>query len=212
LGANYDVSEATSIGAFWTTEERHTFEDFYRSPFPPNAPFQDLKLALPSIVGVGIANESLMDGRLLVAVDLLHFDWSEADLYGALWEDQFAVQTGLQYSMSRRIRLRLGYTWAENATRDVVLENIGGVINPTPAANYIQSLLPNINPHRISGGIGIQDLLPGVDAELFAGGMFNETEQFGLTSASVESYWVGFGMTWRFRRGATGGVSAPNQW
>jgi long-chain fatty acid transport protein len=212
LGANYDLSDATSIGAFWTTEERHTFDNFFRPQFPPNAEFKDVQMELPYIFGVGVANESLMDGRLLVAVDLLHFDWSETEVFGSLWEDQFALQSGLQYTTRRGIRLRAGYTWAENATRDIVLENIGGVINPTPAANYIQALLPNFNQHRISGGIGLHDLLPGVDADLFAGGMFEATEQFGLTSTTLESYWVGFGVTWRFRRGATGGVSAPNQW
>ncbi len=148
----------------------------------------------------------------MVAVDLLYFDWSSTDLFGALWEDQFAVQTGLQYRMTNRLKLRLGYAWAENATREIVLGDIGGILNPTPAANYVQAILPNINGSRISGGVGVQDLLPGVDLDLFAGGMFNETQQYGLTSASVESYWLGFGVTWRFRRGACCGVSAPNQW
>jgi hypothetical protein len=53
---------------------------------------------------------------------------------------------------------------------------------------------------RISGGIGIKDLCPGVDVDLFAGGMFNETEHYGLTSASIESCWIGFGTTRRVAR------------
>ena len=212
LGVNYDLSDETTVGAFWSTEEKHTFEDFLRPALAVNAPFQDVKLSLPNTFGVGIANESLMNGRLLLAVDLLYFDWSSTDLFGSIWDDQWAVQTGLQYMVNNRLKLRLGYAWAENATRNIALSDIGGVFNPTPAANYVQAILPNINGSRISGGVGVQDFLPGVDLDLFGGGMFNATQQFGETAASVESYWVGFGVTWRFRRGACCGVNAPDQW
>jgi long-chain fatty acid transport protein len=78
--------------------------------------------------------------------------------------------------------------------------------------DYIQALFPNINKHRVTGGVGLTDLLPGVDMDLFAGGMFNESHDFGLTSAAAASYWVGFGATWRFGRGACGGPCIPNQW
>ena len=48
--------------------------------------------------------------------------------------------------------------------------------------------------------VGISDVLPGMDFDISAGGMFKETDQFASTIASVESYWVGLGMTWRFGR------------
>ena len=60
---------------------------------------------------------------MLVAVDVLYFNWADTDFFGALWEDQFAIQTGLQYTTKSGCKLRLGYAWAENATRDVVLAN-----------------------------------------------------------------------------------------
>lgn len=211
LGMTYDLNECTTIGAFWKTKEKHRYEDFLRAPIP-NAPFQDVSLSLPNTYGIGIANEALMDGRVLLALDVLYMDWENTELFGALWKGQVIVQAGVQYAVNRRVKLRLGYTYAENPTREIVLGDIGGVINPTPAANYIQALFPNINENRITGGIGIKDALPGVDVDLFAGGMFEETEQYGLTSASVASYWVGFGTTWRFGRGACGHVCAPDRW
>lgn len=118
----------------------------------------------------------------------------------------------MQYTLNRRCKLRFGYTFAENATREIVLGDIGGIINPTPAANHIQALFPNFAEHRISGGIGLTDVLPGVDMGLFAGGMFEESDTFGLTSASVASYWGGFGTTWRFGRGSGGQVCPPDRW
>jgi long-chain fatty acid transport protein len=48
----------------------------------------------------------------------------------------------------------------------------------------------------------VLDVLPGVDFDVYGGGMFQETDQFATTIATVESYWVGAGVTWRFGRGA----------
>jgi hypothetical protein len=77
--------------------------------------------------------------------------------------------------------------------------------------DYISALFPNINQHRISGGIGVE-LCPGVDVDLFAGGMFDDSRSFGDTTVSIESYWVGFGTTWRFGRGACGSDRVKDQW
>jgi hypothetical protein len=51
-----------------------------------------------------------------------------------------------------------------------------------------------------------------VDVDLFAGGMFDDTQAFGDTAVSVESYWVGFGTTWRFGRGGCEHQRVPDQW
>ena len=75
-------------------------------------------------------------------------------------------------------------------------------------SRHVQALFPNINQHRISGGIGLTDILPGVNLDLFAGGMFGASQTFGSSTSSVESYWVGFGTTWRFGRGGCKHVSA----
>ena len=117
----------------------------------------------------------------------------------------------MQYSTCRGIQWRLGYVYAENASRNLVAPTIGP-ITPQATVDYIQALFPNINEHRITGGIGMKDVLPGVDVDLFAGGMFGETHDFGDTAVSAESYWVGFGTTWRFRRGGCQHVRVPDTW
>ena len=65
---------------------------------------------------------------------------------------------------------------------------------------YVQSTLAVVNPHRITGGVGFCNVLPGVDMDLFAGGMFRASEDFagGSVNSSLESYWIGAGLTWRF--------------
>ncbi len=119
LGLSYELMDATTMGAYWHTEQLFAFDDFVRIGGPGN-PFQDFRVSLPNKYGVGIADESLMCGKLLVAVDLMYFQWSDTDFFGALWDDQFAVQTGLQYTTDKGRKFRIGYVYAENASRDIV--------------------------------------------------------------------------------------------
>lgn len=146
-----------------------------------------------------------------MALDLQYMMWEDTDFWGSLWDDQLAVQTGVQYTTDRGIRLRGGYTFVENASKTSPVGSIGG-ITPQTSVDYIRALLPNISQNRISAGIGVPDVLPGVDLDLFAGGMFKESQSFGVTTVDLESYWVGFGVTWRFRRGACGHQCVPDQW
>ncbi len=84
--------------------------------------------------------------------------------------------------------------------RDVVGNNAGGVFPPTGSQHiqYVQALFAAIPQHRVTAGVSIQDVLPGVEMSLFAGGMFEESQSFGRSTATVKSYWVGTGLTWHF--------------
>ena len=105
--------------------------------------------------------------------------------------------------------------YAENPIDPNPELSAGGVTPPgtVNAIQYIQGTLAVINPHRISAGVGVRDVLPGIDLDLMGGGMFEASEQLGaLTAVSVESYWAGAGITWRFGRGSCRRLPAPNQW
>lgn len=207
LGADYDLTDCTSLGVYYQTKQHFTFEDNIRFPIPGPAGdiYLDTNVDLPQNIGLGIANDRLLDGRLLIAVDVLYKQWTDADLFGALYHDQWVVQLGTQYTMGR-VRFRLGYAWAENPLRDIPGRSAGGISPPggRPVIEYVQSTLAVANEHRISGGIGISDVLPGIDFDVFAGGMFDTSQDFagGAVTASLESYWIGAGLTWHFGRGA----------
>ncbi|MCU0875851.1 MAG: outer membrane protein transport protein [Pirellulaceae bacterium] len=147
------------------------------------------------------ANQSLLDGRLLLALDAVYQQYSDTAMFGDLFNDQWAVQLGAQYALNPRVRLRVGYAWNENPMRDSVGSGLGGVPVVAAQVQYIEALFAAIPQDRITGGVSIRDVLPGVDLDLFAGGMFEESQTFGVTTATVESYWVGTGVTWRFGRG-----------
>lgn len=209
FGTTYDATDYTTLGLYWMTKESFRFEDAIRISLGGGAfsTAQDINLDLPETFGWGVANNRLMNGRLLLASDILYKRYSETDFFRAIWDDQFIVQSGLQYQLTNWVRVRMGYTFAENIMLDSPALVVGGVTVPdgTPAVQYLQSQFPAINKHRLSGGFGIRDLLPGVDIDLNAGGMFNTSDQFGLSAASAESYWVALGLTWRFDRGSCEG-------
>ncbi len=209
VGLNYLVTPDTTAGFYYQTKQSFTFDNAIRLEIAPavfDPIIRDVKMELPPNIGFGVANSSLMDGRLLLAVDVLYKMWDSADLYRAVYKDQFVVQTGAQYDAGR-LRYRVGYAYAENPIQAIPGVSLGGVNLPGPtalaAAHYLQAQLGITNRHRLSAGIGIPNALPGIDIDFTAGGMFDSSEDFGsFTSASVESYWVAFGLTWRFGRGA----------
>lgn len=216
LGLNFAVDSCTRIGGYYQTKERFLFEDaIILQPFaaPAGLPL-DVTMDLPPNLGLGIAHSGLAGGRLLLAADVVCKFWEEASLFSAIYRNQLVVQLGAQYSLPRA-KLRAGYVWAENSMLDIPGSTIGGIAPPGAinALQYIQGLAPNINEHRISLGAGIPDLLPGIDMDLFAGGVFEDSGSFDLTSVTVSSYFVGGGLTWRFGRGSGCGCQvAPDRW
>lgn len=216
LGATYQATDYTTLGAYWMTKESFEFENAVRLSLGGGAfsVVRDVELDLPETFGWGIANNRLMDGRLLLATDLLYKRYSDCDFYRGIWDDQFVLQTGAQYAVNSKLRLRLGYAYAENNMLDSPSLTIGGITVPggQAAVQYLQAQTPSISPHRLSGGAGVRDLLPGVDFDVNAGGMFYAEDQFGQSAASVESYWIAFGLTWRFQRGADQPLSVADRW
>ena len=155
-----------------------------------------------------------MDGRLLLGVDVVYKLWDDADLFEAIYDNQWVVQMGSQYSHGR-YRLRSGYVWAQNPIDDTPGPSLGGVVQPgdLAAVRYSQGLLAVTSQHRISFGVGVVDVLPGIDFDFMAGGMFRDTQQLGnFTTTSIESYWIGAGLTWRFGRGSCEQLPVADCW
>jgi len=200
LGLSYQMSPATSLGLYYQTKENFNYQDAVL--FPANSRAFDVRMDLPDNIGLGIANRSLMDGQLLIAADLLYKQWDNCDLFKGIYNDQWVVQVGTQYTTQNRTKLRAGYVWAENPIAQINSITIGGVTLPDglPAANYLQAQLAAINQHRLSAGVGVTDVIPGLDFDTYAGFMFHASEQLGAsTHVSVSSYYLGAGLTYRFR-------------
>ena len=204
VGADYQLTPDTNLGLFWKSKASYTFESLVTFPAVNPGVYFDMAVDRPQCFGLGIANSALLDGRLLLAMDAVYQEYTDTAMFGELFNDQWALQFGAQYALNQRVRLRMGYAWNENPMRDSVGDRLGGVLPPGGVAQiqYIEALFAAIPQDRITAGVSVRDVLPGVDLDLFAGGMFEESQTFGITTATVESYWIGTGMTWRFGRGS----------
>ncbi|QDU28873.1 Outer membrane protein transport protein (OMPP1/FadL/TodX) [Anatilimnocola aggregata] len=212
VGANYLLNETTFLGAYYQTEQSFQFDNaVLLNPGPGQTPF-NVRMDLPQNVAFGIANNGLMGGCLLVGIDVIYKLYDEAALFDAVYDNQWVVQVGTQYT-SGQYRLRAGYVWAQNPIDNTPGPNIGGVVQPgdLAAVRYTQGLLAVTSQHRISAGVGKVDALPGIDLDVMAGGMFRDSEQLGnFTTTSIASYWIGVGLTWKFGTGACGAMQMPD--
>jgi long-chain fatty acid transport protein len=202
VGLSYQLTEKTTLGFYYQSIERYRFKDEVIL-FNDNVA-RSVHLALPQQIGLGIANSTLMDGNLLLAADVLYLDWKSADLFKDIYRNQWVLQLGTQYKVNSRVKLRMGYAFAEDPIDSSVGTSVAGIPVPggVPSVKYLQAQLAVVNQHRIAAGVGVADVLPGLDFDAFAGGMFEASQQLGaLTNVSVDSYWIGLGFTWRFDRG-----------
>jgi long-chain fatty acid transport protein len=205
FGAAYDLPLQTTVGANYRTQMNYTFDSLFQLP---TGQFRDFNLDRPANVGLGIANRSLLGGDLLLAFDVQHIFWEDADLWKTIYVNQWTYAVGTQWSVGDW-RLRAGYSYNTNPIRGDVGVEVNGFTVGRNAIELLQATqAPAFAKHRISGGFGLRDLLPGIDVDLYAGGMFRAEEQFGPhTSASIRSWFAGFGLTWRF--GATPAKAEP---
>lgn len=214
FGLTYCLGGGTTLGAYWQTRKSFDFEDAVSPPVGPNVAL-DIAFDHPENIGFGIANGTLMNGHLLLAADVLYKRWSDADFFRVIYDDQWVFQLGAQYTVNRHVRLRVGYAYNENPMlQNPIITSIGGIPLPdgVPGLRYVQGQFAALSEHRITGGVGICNVMPGVDFDLYAGGMFENSDRFASTIASTESYWVGAGLTWRFGRGSDRCLHIPDDW
>ena len=102
VGINYALTDATSLGAYYQSVQRFRFKDEVRLQLLDGSfdITRDVHLSMPQTVGLGIANTSLMEGKLLLATDVLFLDWSSASLFRNIYRPQWVLQAGTQYSLN----------------------------------------------------------------------------------------------------------------
>ena len=133
LGITYDdIVPGTRLGLFYMTELQHVFDDIVAVPaFNPldvdgsgalegygaqgQVRYASIPIEEPRTIGIGISNETFMDGNLLIAADVMWKNWEEADFWGDVYEDQMVYSIGAQMKMGNW-RFRAGYGYADDPT------------------------------------------------------------------------------------------------
>jgi long-chain fatty acid transport protein len=202
FGLNYELPMESSIGAYYRTRLRYTFDNQF-SIDPPGRErptiFRDISMDRPAVVGLGLANRSLMDGNLLIAVDAMYILWQDARLLSDMYKNQWVIAVGGQYTMNR-LALRAGYAFNTQIMRPDVGFEAGGFTIGTAAVQYFQATqAPAISQHRITVGAGLKDVLPNIDVDFYLGGQIRAAQDFGEhTQGSYLAWFTGFGLTWHF--------------
>lgn len=222
LGLTYDIG-ATTLGAFYQTKQKHEYDSIVATA--PNV-FSNVVIEQPANFGFGIANNSLMGGDLLLMADYMFKQWSEAEFWQDVYEDQNVFTLGAQLT-SGNWDWRLGYGYADDPTKVDATGPIGslsvveaGGINGgaqlpltgavgTPVVQYLQATQTEvIYKQRVTAGFGYNNFLgvPFLSLDTHVGLQLEETRDYGTgalpggghTSAETSSWHTGFGLTWKF--------------
>ena len=203
LGLTYEAGP-TTFGAYYRSPLAIKYENMVQ--FSANG-FHSPTFEQPQEVGLGIANESLMGGDLLLAADVVWKDWSSAESYQDLYDDQYVFALGAQYSTGP-YRFRAGYARVESPIKSNVGSNVGditsllvgGVTVPMNPAltQYVQATNAEVIwEDQVSLGFGM-DLTPGITFDAHAGYALKRDEQIGATKVDAGAWQAGVAFTWQF--------------
>jgi long-chain fatty acid transport protein len=222
MGLTYDIG-ATTIGAFYQTKQKHEFDSIIATA--PNN-FSKVKIEQPENFGFGIANNSLMNGDLLLMADFMYKRWDTAEFWEDVYENQRIYTLGAQLTTGNW-DWRLGYGHSNDPTRGNATGPIGslstveaGGINGgaplpltgaagTPIVQYLQATQTEvIYKNRVTTGFGYNNFLgvPFLSLDTQFGWQFQEKRDYGTgslsggghTKAKVSSWHTGFALTWKF--------------
>lgn len=213
VGATYDMGN-TTLGAFYQTEQEHQFDNIIEtSPGSYASP----TITQPANIGIGIANNSLLDGNLLLMADVMYKQWEEAEFWQDLYDNQMVYSVGAQLT-SGNWKYRVGYGYADDPTKEDATAPIGSLtqINSnygiiplsTPVVQYLQATQTEvIYQHRLTCGLGYSGFLgiPALNIDAHVGYQFKEERDYGSgslpsgghTRAEVDSWQAGFALTWK---------------
>jgi len=196
FGFDYQLNDWNSLAAYYQTEMSFNYPQAFQMP---NGTYRDLHVQQPQTMGLGWANHRLMDGQLLLAADVYYKLWENADMYKDIYVNQWAFAVGAQLTRCKN-KFRLGYSYNTNPINHNVGSSLSGLPVAQAAIQFLQAAeTATITQHRLTGGFGRADVLPGVDLDFFAGGLFPASDSFGThTQVSVAAYYLGTGLTWRF--------------
>lgn len=202
LGMNYDFANNT-IGAYYRSPLAIEYDNMVQ--YSANG-FHSPTFEQPQEVGIGIANSSLLNGALLLAADVVWKDWSSADSYQDIYEDQTVVAGGMQYTRGN-LKYRLGFSHTDSPIKNNVGSSIGDItsiylggstvpLNPA-LTQYVQATNTEVVwENQITAGLGY-DITKQLTMDAHLGYAFKREEQIGATKVDAGAWQAGVGFTWK---------------
>lgn len=194
FGFDYDLPACTTFAGYYQTRMPFRFNDVFLTA--PGS-YSDVNISQPDNFGIGLSNQALCGGNLLLAIDIIWKQWQSASFWRDYFQNQWVFAVGAQYTRGNW-KYRTGYSFAENPINKSAAVNAGPIQQIT--TEYLQGTeLPAISRHRVTAGLGYCGLMPGLSCDVFAGGMLPQSQDFGVhTEATAFAWYGGVGLTWAY--------------
>lgn len=203
LGANYHLGQ-TAVGAYYRSKLSIKYDDVVN--FAPNG-FWNLTVEQPQEVAIGLSNSSLLDGKLLLAADVIWKNWAGAKFYKDIYENQTVVALGAQLTQGKA-KWRVGYSHVNSPIKNNVGSNVGEAtslaynganIPLTPSlVRYLQATNAEVIwQDQVTAGFGYE-LTKNIQMDTHLGTALSRDETIGNTKVNGKAWQIGAGLTWKF--------------
>ncbi len=204
IGANYTVG-ATTVGGYYRSPLSIRYHRLIK--YGPDE-YYDATVEQPQEVGLGIANSSLLNGNLLLAADVVWKNWSRANFYRDIYDNQTVVAVGAQLKQGP-VKWRIGYSHAKSPIKGQVGNSIGGihsaVIGGTanvPFSSGIVQYLQATNVevvwvNQVTLGVGYE-FTPVFSVDAHVAAALPNSQSIGGTNVDARAWQIGTGLNWQF--------------
>jgi long-chain fatty acid transport protein len=204
LGINYGM-DPLKMGAYYRSGLAIKYDNMIQYSATE---FHSPTFEQPAEIGLGISYNGLLQGRLLLAADLVLKDWSSAETYNDLYDDQTMLALGVQYTLGP-YRIRGGFIHANNPIKDPVDSSVGDIDSlfvggstvpfNSVLTQYVQATNAEVIwEDQVTFGLGI-DLGGHSQLDIQAGVTLEAKETIGANKVEASSWQLGAGFSWQFQ-------------
>jgi len=176
LGATYRLQEGVMMSATVKSPVSYNYRNIIYAERSPTTNlqghdgYQDLTIQNPTEIILGVAFDDVFMPGLLVEADAIWKNWSDANTFEDIFEDQWLLTFGAQYKTGDWT-YRAGYTYAQDLLSKSANNTLGGLDGlgtiplgegplsglSTDIVKIVQvALVPVIWNHTITAGLGYQ--------------------------------------------------------
>lgn len=178
IGVTYQSPSGISYSATLKSSLKYKFENILYGNTVNNSyeGYQDMSVEQPLETIIGVAFDDYFAQDVLIEADVIWKNWSDANSYKDLYDDQYLYVLGVQFrNVLPNLDLRFGYSYAENPLLNETTNSIDNLkaagslplgtnaenLGLTPLANDIvkivqMTLVPVVWQQTVSAGFGYQ--------------------------------------------------------